>query len=111
MLIEREAKAGFKRGDAKIGVMPLEGHLGFGLMPAMSTTFGSLEDYIADDPFKAGDRLLAVNGQKIRHHWDIRSIEAGLNGRQGDDHDSAGAQKRSMSGFSRHFASKRTCFS
>ena len=80
MIIEREGEEGFQRGDTKIGVMPLGGHLGFGLMPAMSTTFGSLEDYITDDPFKAGDRLLAVNGQRIRHHWDILSVEAGLNG-------------------------------
>jgi len=82
MLIEREAKSGLKRGYAKIGVMPLQGHLGFGFMPAMSTTFGSLGDYLADDPFEAGDRLLAVNGQKVRHHWDIQSVEAGLDGRK-----------------------------
>jgi hypothetical protein len=62
--------------------MPLAGHLGFGIMPAMSTTLGSLGDYIADDTFETGDRLLAVDGQKVRHHWDIPSIEEGLDGRE-----------------------------
>jgi len=82
MMIEREVKDGFQSGYAKIGVMPLEGRLGFGLMPAMSTTFGSLDNYIANDPFKSGDRLLAVNGQRIRHHWDIPSIEKVLGGQE-----------------------------
>jgi regulator of sigma E protease len=82
MIIERETKAGFKRGTTKIAVMPLAGHLGFGISPAMSTVFGSLGNYIADDPFKTGDRLLAVDGRKIRHHWDIPSIEDGLDGRE-----------------------------
>jgi len=82
MVIEREVGDGFQRGHTEIGVMPLEGRLGFGLMPAMSTTFGSLGDYIADDPFKAGDKLLAVDGQKIRHHWDIPLVEKALNGQE-----------------------------
>lgn len=82
MIVEREEKGGFIKGSTRIGVMPLAGHLGFGIRPAMSTTFGSLGDYIADDPFEAGDRLLAVDGRKIRHHWDIPSIEEGLDGRE-----------------------------
>ena len=82
MIIEREEKAEFIKGSTRIGVMQLAGHLGFGIMPAMSTTFGSLEDYLADDPFEAGDRLLAVDGRKIRHHWDIPSIEEDLDGRK-----------------------------
>ncbi|MEJ2100291.1 MAG: site-2 protease family protein [Desulfobacterales bacterium] len=82
MMIEREVKDGFQSGYTNIGVMPLDGRLGFGLMPAMSTTFGSLGDYIADDPFRAGDRLLAINGQRIRHHWDIPSVEKVLNGQE-----------------------------
>jgi regulator of sigma E protease len=82
MFIERQAKGRSQSGYTKIGVMPLEGHLRFGLMPAMSTTFGSLGNYIADDPFKAGDRLLAINGQSIRHHWDIPSVEEVLNGQE-----------------------------
>ena len=82
MRIEREVKDGFQSGYTNIGVMPLGGRLGFGLMPAMSTTFGSLGEYIADDPFKAGDRLLAVNGQRIRHHWDIPLVEEALGGQE-----------------------------
>jgi regulator of sigma E protease len=82
MVIEREVGDGFQSGYTEIGVMPLEGRLGFGLMPAMSITFGSLGDYIADDPFKTGDKLLAVDGQKIRHHWDIPLVEKALNGQE-----------------------------
>ena len=80
MMVEREVKDGFQSGYTNIGVMPLDGRLGFGLMPAMSTTFGSVGEYIADDPFKTGDRLLAVNGQRIRHHWDIPLVEEALGG-------------------------------
>ena len=80
MMVEREVKDGFQSGYTNIGVMPLDGRLGFGLMPAMSTTFGSVGEYIADDPFKAGDRLLAVNGHRIRHHWDIPLVEEALGG-------------------------------
>ena len=82
MMVEREVKDGFQSGYTNIGVMPLDGRLGFGLMPAMSTTFGSVGEYIADDPFKAGDRLLAVNGQRIRHHWDIPLVEEALGGQE-----------------------------
>jgi regulator of sigma E protease len=82
MVVERQVGDDFQSGSTRIGVMPLQGHLGFGLMPAMSTTFGSLGDYIADDPFKAGDKLLAVNGLKTRHHWDIPSVEKTLNGQE-----------------------------
>ena len=82
MMVEREVKDGFQSGYTNIGVMPLDGRLGFGLMPAMSTTFGSVGEYIADDPFKAGDRLLAVNGHRIRHHWDIPLVEEALGGQE-----------------------------
>ena len=82
MLIERKVTNGFQRGYTRVGVMPLGGHLGFGIMPAMNTTFGSLGNYTADDPFKAGDKLLAVNGHAIRHQWDIPSVEAGLDGQE-----------------------------
>jgi len=80
LVIERQAGDGFQSGSTRIGVMPLEGHLGFGLTPAMSTTFGSLKDYVADDPFQPGDKILAINGRRIRHHWDIPAVEEVLNG-------------------------------
>ena len=82
MVIERAAKDGFQRGRTKIGVMTLGGHLSFGIIPALSTTFGSLGKFIADDAFKEGDKLLAVNGQRIRHHWEIPSVEEGLSGHE-----------------------------
>jgi regulator of sigma E protease len=80
MTIEQVMDGKTRIGTTQIGVMPLEGHLAFGLIPASSTTFGSLGDTIVDDPFKEGDKLLAVNGELIRHHWEIPSIEESLNG-------------------------------
>ncbi len=80
MTVERVTDGKARIGAAQIGVMPLDGHLAFGLTPAWSTTFGSLGNDIADDPFKEGDKLLEVNGQRIRHHWEMPSVEEGLNG-------------------------------
>jgi len=68
MIIGREFKDGVQKGYIRIGVMPLEGHLGFGLMPAMSTTFGSLQDYLADDPFAARGRHHGICRQAPAHH-------------------------------------------
>ncbi len=82
MVIEREGKDRFQRGRTKIGVMTLGGRLSFGIIPALSTIFGSLGNYIADDAFRGGDKLLAVNGQRIRHHWEIPSVEEGLTGQE-----------------------------
>jgi regulator of sigma E protease len=80
MTIDRVLDGKTQIGETQIGVMRLQGHLAFGLLPARSTTFGSLGNYIADDPFKEGDKLLAINGQRIRHQWEIPSLEEGLNG-------------------------------
>ena len=68
-------------GTTEIGVMPLQGHLAFGLVPALNTTLGGLGDYMADDPFKEGDQILSINGRKIFHHWEIARVEEGFNGR------------------------------
>jgi len=78
--IERVKDGKAQIGATQIGVMPLDGHLAFGLIPAQSTTFDSLDNHISDDPFKEGDRLLAVNGERIRHQWEMPSLEEDLNG-------------------------------
>jgi regulator of sigma E protease len=81
MTLERVMAGKKQIGVTQIGVMPLEGHLAFGLMPALSTTLGGLGDYMADDPFKEGDRIVSINGRKIEHHWEIARAEEGLSGR------------------------------
>jgi regulator of sigma E protease len=80
MTIERRVGGQTQIGTTEIGVMPLGGTLGFGLMPALSTTFGGLGNYIADDPFKEGDRILAINGQRVQHSWQIEEMEDKLDG-------------------------------
>ncbi len=80
MSIERVIDGHARIGATEMGVIPMGGHLAFGFIPALSTTLGSLGNYIADDPFKEGDKLLTINCQRIRHHWDIPSVEKGLHG-------------------------------
>ena len=52
----------------------------FGIGGARDTTFGEYEDLITDHPFRDGDRLAAVNGQVIKHSWDLESLEQTLGG-------------------------------
>jgi len=80
MTIARVRNGTSRIGTTQIGVMRMDGHLAFGLMPARSTTFGPLGNFVTDDPFKEHDKLLAINGQSIHQHWEISSIEEGLNG-------------------------------
>jgi len=67
-------------GTARIGVMDVGGTLQFGLIPALSTTFGPLGDYLSRDPFMEGDRVVAINGNRIEHHWEIAAFEEKLDG-------------------------------
>jgi regulator of sigma E protease len=81
ILIERRQDDKVMEGTARIRVVEMGGMLQFGLMPAASTTFGALGDTIADDPFKEGDKILAINGQKIQYYWQIPAVEEHLNGK------------------------------
>jgi regulator of sigma E protease len=82
MTIARVMDGKTRVGTAQIGVMPLEGHLAFGLVPALNTTLGGLGDYMAEDPFMDGDQILSINGRKIKHHREIARLEEGLGGRR-----------------------------
>ncbi len=61
-------------GTTQLGVRSMpEGTLGFGIAPAMGT-----ELYVLDSdetPFKTGDRIVAVAGTPIEHHWDISRLQ------------------------------------
>ena len=80
VLLERLKNREHLKGIARIGVMDVGGTLQFGLLPALSTTFGPPGDYLSAAPFMEGDQVAAIDGQKIEHHWQITAIEADLSG-------------------------------
>jgi regulator of sigma E protease len=80
MTLERLVNGERQIGTTEVGLMPLGGHLAFGLLPALSTTLAGLGNYIASDPFEHGDQIVAINGHKIQHNWQIESIEQTLRG-------------------------------
>ena len=80
MVLERRKNEEVVKGVARIGVMDAGGTLQFGLFPAFSATLGPLGDYLVRDPFMEGDRVAAINGQRIEHHWQITALEEKLGG-------------------------------
>jgi len=78
--IEREIDGKKRIGIARIGVDDNNGALGFGIGLAKSTTVDEQRDLITASPLEPGDRLLAVDGRKIRHWWDITPIQKSLTG-------------------------------
>jgi regulator of sigma E protease len=81
VLIERRRDDKVEEGTTSLAVVEMGGTLHFGLVPAASTTFASLGDTIADDPFKEGDKVVAVNGRKIDYSWQIPEVEEHLDGK------------------------------
>ncbi|MCY2927139.1 MAG: RIP metalloprotease RseP, partial [Planctomycetota bacterium] len=55
--------------------------LAFGVEPAMDLTFGviALDSY--DTPFKADDRIVAINGEPVARMWEVQRIARTLGGR------------------------------
>jgi regulator of sigma E protease len=81
VVLERRKNQEVVKGLARIGVMDVGGTLQFGLLPASSTTLGPLGDYLGRDSFMEGDRVVAVDGQDIEHHWQIATVEKRLDGK------------------------------
>jgi regulator of sigma E protease len=81
MVIERRRGDKVTEGTTTLTVVDMGGTLHFGLVPASSTTFASLGDTIADDPFKEGDRIIAINGRKIEYSWQIPAVQDHLDGK------------------------------
>jgi regulator of sigma E protease len=56
----------------------------FGIMSASSTILARSEGFNPSDKdiFKKGDKVIAINGEKIEHHWDIQKIQRTLLGRE-----------------------------
>ena len=81
MHIQRRQDGRTMEGVTKISVKEMEGTLHFGVVPASSTTLAPLGNIIADDPFRQGDRVMAINGQPIRYNWQVPGVEARLDGK------------------------------
>jgi regulator of sigma E protease len=81
--IERTVDEWKYRGVAQMGVKPLPdgSRKGFGIKPAASTVFAEREGYETDEPFEVGDKVVAIAGRPVEHHWDIREIARALDGR------------------------------
>lgn len=82
--VERDFDGRTRVGTARIGVMPVRGgpggtRLTFGIAPARDIVFGEI-DGPQDDPFRDGDRVVAINGRAVRHYWDIPAIAETLDG-------------------------------
>ncbi|MFW6066630.1 MAG: RIP metalloprotease RseP, partial [Planctomycetota bacterium] len=69
-------------GVTEMGVqrLPDGSRKGFGIGPAADTVFAEVEGYEIDDPFRAGDRVVAIADHPVKHHWDIRPIVETLDG-------------------------------
>ncbi|HDZ22741.1 hypothetical protein LCGC14_0451600 [marine sediment metagenome] len=88
MTIRRTAGDKTRVGTATMGLIKGD-HPGtetkvfrFGISPATEPIFGVNEDVIVtEDGLNEGERVLAVNDQPIEHAWDLRDIEADLDGR------------------------------
>lgn len=78
--IGREKDDRLIEGVTQIRAVEMGGTLNLGLIPAASTTLGGLGDTISVDPFQEGDEVLAIEGQPIRHHWQIPELEERLDG-------------------------------
>jgi regulator of sigma E protease len=81
VLIDRRRGDKVEQGTTSLAVVEMGGTLHFGLVPAASTTFASLGDMIVDDPFKEGDRVVAINGRRIDYSWQIPEVEEHLDGK------------------------------
>ena len=73
-----------KRRDGSIEVidvatknMPELGIRGFGILPAETLTVAKVKDpnkLLTDTGFTSGDKIVAVNGRKIKHMWQFKDI-------------------------------------
>ncbi|MDP7161870.1 MAG: site-2 protease family protein, partial [Phycisphaerae bacterium] len=86
LTIERMVNEQKHIGKTTLGVKSMQISSGsevrvFGITPAASLTLDRLDKYTTEDELKAGDRVIAINGRQIHHHWEIAPIEKTLLGR------------------------------
>ena len=82
MRIRRRVEGRPVTGTAYLSLPPKgDAILKFGVGPASDTVFAAPRDLLTNDPFRPGDRVVAVNGHRIRHWWDVKPIVERLDGR------------------------------
>ena len=81
---QRETEEGTLLGKTTLGVKryPDGSQMAFGVSSAMDTVIAEDSELVADpdSDFRDGDRLVAINGQAIKHHWDIEAAASTFNG-------------------------------
>lgn len=87
LTVEREVDGRVLVGTAlmspKLGGEGVYGNLlVFGIGMPLSTELGRLKNVPPWDPFEEGDRIIAIDGREVAHHWDIARIEGKLLGRR-----------------------------
>ncbi|MCD6303741.1 MAG: site-2 protease family protein, partial [Planctomycetes bacterium] len=86
--VRRDANGTTLVGTAELGVKMAAGRSGgrrlsFGIEPAADVVVKHGLDYRSSaevDPFREGDRVLAVAGRKVRYTWQIEPVLEGLEG-------------------------------
>jgi regulator of sigma E protease len=81
LVIERRLGDKVREGATTLTAVEVGGTLHFGLLPSASTTFAAQGDTIADDPFKEGDKIVAIDDREIEYAWQIPGVEEHLNGK------------------------------
>jgi len=80
--IEREIDGATRTGTTRIGVKPLSGGmmLGFGILAPRNTVIDVDKTVRQETQFRTGDRVVAIAGQPVKHHQDIKRIAKTLDG-------------------------------
>ncbi len=79
--VERDVDGRTRSGVAEVSVAESGGVLRFGIQPASSLTVAAFEDARVDSPLEPGDRVVAIDGATIDHHWQLRDVATRLTGR------------------------------
>jgi len=84
MTLQREVDGQVRIGKTTLGVKqyPDGTQMAFGIISAADTVVTRYPDFVNDpaSSFRDGDRLVAVNGQAVRHFWEIEPLAAKLTG-------------------------------
>lgn len=78
--IDQKHRKWIGKGNLAVKKSPDGTMLIFGIIPAPDTIFGEIKDLLTESPFDKGDRLLAIDGQEIKHYWQIARLEDTLSG-------------------------------
>jgi regulator of sigma E protease len=89
IVFERDADGQTRLGTMEVGLKPGVSPSGeanskvlkFGVSSAATLEFGKIEDDLyPEDGFDEGDRVIAIDGQPIEHHWELIPISKALDG-------------------------------